>query len=471
MQPIASRTRIFSRTERAHLCPTCGGATPVPVEGGTAHCVRCAAAIPVGPRPEELPRVPTPVTEPDRLARLAAQQHTPMMPPPAIAPLFANGGLSAIRRSEAEASWQALRRAVVAAPHDLSSADALYVLTLGLVGLPDEDPARARARLETAREILPMPRHQGGLACSLARIAAREDEVDAAQEWLALVDPQTDDLETDSGRRFALALIATTTNDFAKVLAVLGSTSREIPLHLATQATCAVLRANALERSGRIEEAVASLRADMAEGRLDAVLVEQIRSRFPRFALIAQSWPQVNAARASARSKSAIAFWGPMAFGGIVFLLVGLASFVPAAIGLVLSMFPTAMFGPLAPAVTSFTSHASFGSLIFGFVFAASSSIWFGIAWSSYKSGRDAAWLEEHGAPAQARLIAVKQTGIRINDQPIFDLSLRVEMEGRAPYEASLRQLVPFHQLGLMVPGAVLQVKVDPANPTRLAPV
>lgn len=200
----------FSRSARAHLCSHCGAATPVPIEGGACACVRCGTTLSITPRPDELPRHPVPVTEADRRARLAAQQDTPMIPPPAIMPLFAGGGLSPLRRSEAEASWQALRRAVAAAPHDLSAADALSMLTIALVGLPDEDPARARARLESAREILTMPRHRDGLACSMARIAARAGAIDDAESWLALVDPESDVLEIDSGARFARALIAIT---------------------------------------------------------------------------------------------------------------------------------------------------------------------------------------------------------------------------------------------------------------------
>ena len=271
--------------------------------------------------------------------------------------------------------------------------------------------------------------------------------------------------------RFARALIGLSKGDFAAVLAALGERSGEVPIHLSMQATCAVLRAHALERLGRVDAAVSALRADLAEGRLDAMLVDQIRGRFAKFSLVPQSWQLVNAARGQARAKGAALFWAPMAIAGCIFLLIGMGSLIPAVLSIVLSILPSGILGPLEPFVASHVS-GGFGAipgLIFGLGFSGGSLIWFGVAWASFKSGRDAAWLEQHGVPAKARLVAVKETGIRINSQPMFDLQLRVELEGRPPYDAKLRQLVPFGQLAMLQPGAMLQVKVDPNDPQRLA--
>jgi len=76
--------------------------------------------------------------------------------------------------------------------------------------------------------------------------------------------------------------------------------------------------------------------------------------------------------------------------------------------------------------------------------------------------------LLEHGLPAQATLTAVNPTGWRYNrTYPIVRFGLRVQHAG-GPQPAEIRQVVEPDLLPRLVPGAVVGVRVDPADPARV---
>lgn len=157
----------------------------------------------------------------------------------------------------------------------------------------------------------------------------------------------------------------------------------------------------------------------------------------------------------------------PFGIGGVVFLGVGGVSLVSSAISIAASILPIAPLTSVAHLLPS----TGFGGLLFGGLFSLGSLVWFAVARGLYTSARDRAWLAEHGLRGQARIVAVKETGIRLNHQPFFDLDVLVELGDRPAYPARFRQLVPMHQLGLLQPGATLEVRIDPRNPQKLASV
>ncbi len=76
--------------------------------------------------------------------------------------------------------------------------------------------------------------------------------------------------------------------------------------------------------------------------------------------------------------------------------------------------------------------------------------------------------LLEHGLPGLATLTAVKPTGWRYNRRyPIVRFGLHVQNAG-GPQPGEIRQVVEPDLLPRLVPGAVVGVRIDPADPARV---
>jgi hypothetical protein len=85
--------------------------------------------------------------------------------------------------------------------------------------------------------------------------------------------------------------------------------------------------------------------------------------------------------------------------------------------------------------------------------------------------------LRAEGVPAQARILAIRDTGMTLGgsslgapglENPVADLDLEVSMEGAEPYRATIRQLVPRLHVGRLVPGTSIPAKVDPLDHAKL---
>lgn len=72
------------------------------------------------------------------------------------------------------------------------------------------------------------------------------------------------------------------------------------------------------------------------------------------------------------------------------------------------------------------------------------------------------------GVPATALVTGMRDTGTSVNDQLVVAFDLRVQPAGGAPYEVGHRQILPRLLMGAVLPGRVVQVWTDPANPQRL---
>ncbi|MCU0280429.1 MAG: hypothetical protein MUE66_01035 [Acidimicrobiia bacterium] len=73
------------------------------------------------------------------------------------------------------------------------------------------------------------------------------------------------------------------------------------------------------------------------------------------------------------------------------------------------------------------------------------------------------------GLPARALVERMWETGVTINESPVFGFGLQVTREGEEAYSAEVQQAVPRMLVGAVLPGATLAVKVDPADPARVA--
>lgn len=76
--------------------------------------------------------------------------------------------------------------------------------------------------------------------------------------------------------------------------------------------------------------------------------------------------------------------------------------------------------------------------------------------------------LFHNGRPGTARITALRDTGVTINDDPTVEFDLAVSIDGGAPYPVTHRQAISRLAIAGFQPGATVPVKVDPADPNSL---
>jgi hypothetical protein len=73
-----------------------------------------------------------------------------------------------------------------------------------------------------------------------------------------------------------------------------------------------------------------------------------------------------------------------------------------------------------------------------------------------------------HGLAGAAAIQAVRFTGAVVDDQPTLELDLVITVDGGEPYALSHRQNVSRIAIPSFQPGAVVPVRVDPADPSSV---
>ncbi len=73
------------------------------------------------------------------------------------------------------------------------------------------------------------------------------------------------------------------------------------------------------------------------------------------------------------------------------------------------------------------------------------------------------------GETAQATVVQIWDTGVTINDNPRIGLLLDVQPANRPAYQVKTAQTVSRLQTSMYQPGQTLEVKIDPANPKKIA--
>ena len=76
--------------------------------------------------------------------------------------------------------------------------------------------------------------------------------------------------------------------------------------------------------------------------------------------------------------------------------------------------------------------------------------------------------IETGGTPGQATVVNLSQTSTYINENPQFIFELDVNVPGMAQFRTQTTATVPMYMVQGVGPGAVLPVRVDPANPNEL---
>ena len=77
--------------------------------------------------------------------------------------------------------------------------------------------------------------------------------------------------------------------------------------------------------------------------------------------------------------------------------------------------------------------------------------------------------IRENGLPAKGTVLKIWETGIRVNDSPVVGFLLEIHAEGMTPYEAETKALISILWIPQIQPGAVLPIKFDPKDPSRIA--
>lgn len=73
------------------------------------------------------------------------------------------------------------------------------------------------------------------------------------------------------------------------------------------------------------------------------------------------------------------------------------------------------------------------------------------------------------GEPARAKVLRIWDTGITVNENPVVGFLLEVYPEGGATYQAETKAIISRLDIPQIQPGAILPVKFDPDNPSRVA--
>jgi hypothetical protein len=76
--------------------------------------------------------------------------------------------------------------------------------------------------------------------------------------------------------------------------------------------------------------------------------------------------------------------------------------------------------------------------------------------------------LRRVGMNGTARVLRATEAGTSPAGEPVLDVELAVELEGRAPYEVRQRTAVPRWRLRRVHAGRSVPVRVDPQDPQRL---
>lgn len=93
-----------------------------------------------------------------------------------------------------------------------------------------------------------------------------------------------------------------------------------------------------------------------------------------------------------------------------------------------------------------------------------------GCALADHVSGRrEACAILATGQPATARIVRLIDTRTTINDDPVVEFVLEVQLPAGAVYEARARALVSRLDVPQVQPGRIVPVKLDPTDPRRVA--
>jgi hypothetical protein len=72
------------------------------------------------------------------------------------------------------------------------------------------------------------------------------------------------------------------------------------------------------------------------------------------------------------------------------------------------------------------------------------------------------------GRRGLATVMAIRDTGVKVDDNPEAELDLQVAVDGADPYEVTHRQVISRIAIDSFWPGAKVPVRVDPQDPRNV---
>jgi hypothetical protein len=84
------------------------------------------------------------------------------------------------------------------------------------------------------------------------------------------------------------------------------------------------------------------------------------------------------------------------------------------------------------------------------------------------KQAQEARRLLQVGRKGLATVVAVRDTGVRVDENPQAELDLQVAVAGLEPYVVTHRQVISRIAIGSFWPGAKVPVRVDPQDPQNV---
>ena len=464
---------IFRYNARFLMCQNCGAPMEVATAGGAGQCEYCSAQYQLVSRKEE-PVEPAAaarqVDEGQRLVMLRQQDGTPMVPPPGVQSLLQNGALPEWKVQEATAVWQNTRRQLEST-NDFQAAESLLYLTILLSNhyADKQQRLQQRAMFESALEVFTLPRHRQMMRGALARYAALEGDLEAAERWLAPCNPRSEDLQSDTAYRISRATIDTARGDFNAVIQALGNDLQQVPIMDAMEAIAVLLRAHAWERLGQPAAAAQQLKQYMGAGGAGGrEAMAKVLAAFAQsgWQMAPQAYQAASASYTVAAGNAAAA--GAGATAGKVFYWVGLFNLV---LGIVIGV-AAVVFVVLAltayPLLVAGIPGVALGGAISAFTMILIGAVFFMIGRAMARSGETAKRLRTEGLQAQGQIVSLQPTGMSVNNVPQVAITVSVQLPGRPPYQASAKMLLQPMAMAQLTPGQTVPLRVDPRDPQEV---
>ncbi len=391
------------------------------------------------------------MSEAQRFERLRAQDGKPLVPPPALHGLLGSGGLDPAKAQQATQMWQAAQTELASVP-SYPAEERLFWCFFLLASLYAEQGARPNA-LQLAQQTLPSlrdVRHRQIAMGSITRYSALAGDHATAQAMLAQLDPASEDLQIDTNYRFSTAYTAALRGDDNAVLQALGYNATDIPISDAYDLVCAVLRANAHERQGRLDVARAQM-LPLASTNKGMASISEIARKNHELGLLGATLPALQQ-YVEKLHQNVVQTKSGISIGGFFILpVIGIVVFGGGST--LLSRLPLSM----QPIVITIAA-VGFGVLSLLLVTRV-----------LFRGARVRKQLAKTGTSATGEILAIETTGTRVNHQPMYRFRMLIDIPGRDPYLALHNEVMAPGRVQQLPPGTRLRVMVDPADPRMMA--
>ena len=84
------------------------------------------------------------------------------------------------------------------------------------------------------------------------------------------------------------------------------------------------------------------------------------------------------------------------------------------------------------------------------------------------KQAQEARRLLQVGRKGLATVVALRDTGVMVDENPQAELDLQVAVAGIEPYDVTHRQVISRIAIGSFWPGAKVPIRVDPQDPQNV---